>query len=482
MRQLTASDAQFLDIEDARNLGHVAFLAVLDPSTAPSGRLEVEDMCRVVGRRLDRLPPFRWKLASVPLRVARPYWVVDPDFDLDFHIRELALPPGGGERELAEQVARIASRPLDRSRPLWELYVIHGLPAGRVAVLTKMHHAAIDGVSGIEVMGVLFDERPAGRDEPSARNGVSDTDALGFTTETQPRGGRSPGEVEMLWRGLASIPAQRLRALRRMRRSSQTIAAPALEVMRSAAAQADVLAWPTARPPSTRFNDRISGHRGFCFGQLSLATVKTIKDALGVTVNDVVIALCAGALREWLAVRDELPREPLVAMVPVSIRTPAQRGTFGNRVSAMFVPIPTDAADPRRRLERAHEVMRAAKEIHRATPAELLQDLAEFIPPAVSSTAARLAFRLVDRRRPAVNCVISNVPGPQVPVYCAGATVEAVYPVSVIVDGMGLNITVMSLSGHLNFGIVVDREQVDDPWPLIDSLREALEVYERAAA
>jgi hypothetical protein len=145
----------------------------------------------------------------------------------------------------------------------------------------------------------------------------------------------------------------------------------------------------------------------------------------------------------------------------------------------MFVPIPTDQEDPLRRLERAHEVMRAAKEIHQATPAELLQDLAEFVPPAVSAIAARLAFRLVDRRRPLINCVISNVPGPQVPVYCAGATVDAVYPISVIVDGMGLNITVMSLNGQLNFGIVVDREQVDDAWTLIDALRDSLDAYAR---
>jgi WS/DGAT/MGAT family acyltransferase len=288
-------------------------------------------------------------------------------------------------------------------------------------------------------------------------------------------GARWPSEWELLGRGLAGIPRQPLRLLRALRRSP-----PRLAALGRAAAEADVLGWPASGPPSTRFNDRISSHRRFCFGQLPLDTVKAIKRMLGFTVNDVVIALSAGALREWLAAREELPREPLIAMVPVSIRTPEQVGTFGNRVSAMFVPIPTDEPDPRCRLERAHEVMRAAKEIHRATPAELLQDLAEFIPPALSARASRLAFRLVDRRRPLVNCVISNVPGPQVSVYCAGARVEATYPVSVIVDGMGLNITVMSLSGQLNVGIVVDREQVDDPWPLIDELHEALETYARA--
>ncbi len=464
MRQLTATDAQFLDIEDARNLGHVAFLAVLDPATAPDGKVEVADLCRTLGSRLDQLPPFRWKLARVPLGIARPYWVEDPDFDLDFHVRELGLAPGAGDWQLAEQVARIVSRPLDRGRPLWELYLIHGLPDGRLGLLTKMHHAAIDGASGMEVLGVLFDDAPQGRAGPPAA-----ADGPG-------NGARWPNEWELLGRGLASIPGQPLRLLREVRS-----APPRLGALRRVAAEADVLGRPGRLPPSTRFNRRISGHRRFCFGQVPLDTLKAIKSALGFTVNDVVIALCAGALREWLGARGELPPEPLIAMVPVSTRTPAQAGTFGNRISAMFVPIPTDEADPRRQLERAHEVMRAAKEIHRATPAELLQDLAEFVPPALSASASRLAFRLADRSRPLVNCVISNVPGPPTPVYCAGARVEAAYPVSVIVDGMGLNITVMSLSGQLNFGIVVDREQVDDPWPLIEHLREMLATYARVS-
>lgn len=467
MRQLTASDAQFLDMEDARNLGHVGFLAVVDPTTAPGGTLDASDLCRVVGARLHRLPPFRWKLAPVPFSIARPYWVDDPDFDLDFHIRELALGPDGGDRELAEQVSRIMSRPLDRARPLWELYVIHGLPGRRVALLTKMHHSAIDGASGVEVLSVLFDDRPDDGNPPAPRGDPAIAP-------------RSPGELEMLGRGMASVSRQPVQWLRTVARSG-----PGVRRLGAAAghlaSQADVLGWPRARPPATRFNDRISGHRRMAFAQLPLASVKAIKGALGFTVNDVVIALCAGALRQWLTALDELPDAPLVAMVPVSIRTPQQRGTFGNRVSAMFVPIPTDEPDPRRRLERAHEAMRAAKEIHHATPAELLQDMAEFIPPAVSARAARLAFRLVDRRRPAVNCVISNVPGPQKPIYCAGARAQAIYPVSVITDGMGLNITVMSLDGQLNFGVVVDRAQIPDPWPLLDAFANQMDAYARLA-
>ena len=463
MRQLTAIDNQFLDMEDARNVGHVGFLAFLDPSTAPGGTLDSGDLCRVVGERLDLLPPFRWKLAPVPFNVDRPYWIEDPDFDLDFHIREIGLPAGGGERALAEQVSRISSRALDRARPLWELYVIQNLPDGQIGLLTKMHHAAVDGVSGVEVLSVLFDDAPEGRELPPPASRRPDP---------------APSDIELFWRGVLKRPLQPLRAWqaasRLMPRVGMTPPAPPV------LPQPDVLQRPMTPTPSTRFNDRISGHRRYSFGQLSLDEVKAVKNAFGVTVNDVVVALCAGALREWLTERDELPKEPLVAMVPVSVREPEQMGTYGNRVSALFVPIPTDEPDAVARLRRTHETLKGAKEFHRAVPAQALQEFAEFIPPAVSANAARMALQLVDRRRPAINCVISNVPGPQTPLYCAGARLNATYPVSVISDGMGLNITVMSYCGHLDFGIVVDRDHVDDAWPLMDGLRDALEIYKDA--
>ena len=236
-----------------------------------------------------------------------------------------------------------------------------------------------------------------------------------------------------------------------------------------------ILEATTARPPRTSFNGRISGHRRFSFGQLSLDTVKAIKNEAGVTVNDVVVALCAGALRDWLKERDELPREPLVAMVPVSVRTEEQMGTFGNRVSMMIVPIPTNEADPKRRLKRTHELLRGAKGRHQATPANLLTDATSFIPPAVASLAARTTMEVMGRTRPPVNVVISNVPGPRSPLFLAGAKLEANYPVSVVVDGVGLNITVMSYLDHLDFGIVADRDQVDDVWTLMDRLSGALD-------
>src|SRR3954462_11810524 len=241
----------------------------------------------------------------------------------------------------------------------------------------------------------------------------------------------------------------------------------------------EVLERPKTPVPRTRFNERLSPHRRFSFGQLPLDRIKAVKNELGITVNDVVVALCASALRRWMLERDELPDDPLVAMVPVSVRTQEQMGTFGNRVSAMFVPIPTDVAAPRERLMRAHEILRGAKDRHRALPATLLQDATQFIPPAVYARATRVVTQLsaLPRVRPALNLVISNVPGPRVPMYCAGAEMVANYPVSVIADGVGLNITCMSYLDHVDFGIVVDRDQVDDAWPLFEAVRHALDEF-----
>jgi WS/DGAT/MGAT family acyltransferase len=203
--------------------------------------------------------------------------------------------------------------------------------------------------------------------------------------------------------------------------------------------------------------------------------VKAIKNELGITVNDVVVALCATAVRQWLLERDELPADPLVAMVPVSVRTEEQIGTFGNRVSAMIVPIPTDEADPKRRLQRTHEILAEAKTRHGALPADILQDATQFIPPAVLARAARTTVQLAGTVRPALNLIISNVPGPRFPLYCAGAKMVAMYPVSVITHGAGLNITCQSYLDHIDFGIVADHDQVDEAWSMMDAVRGSLD-------
>jgi WS/DGAT/MGAT family acyltransferase len=242
-----------------------------------------------------------------------------------------------------------------------------------------------------------------------------------------------------------------------------------------------VLATESVRAPETRFNGKISPHRRFAYGSVSLERVREIKNAIGITVNDVVVAVCAAALRDWLIAHDELPDDPLVAMVPLSVRTAEQRGTFGNRVSAMFVPIPTDTDDPQQALLRAHQTMSIAKERFSAMPADILQDLTQFVPPAVLARASRVSAQLggIQRLRP-LNVVISNVPGPRVPLYMAGAQLEAQYPVSVITDGVGLNITCLSYRDHIDFGIVADREQMDDAWPLMAAIERAVDDFHAA--
>jgi WS/DGAT/MGAT family acyltransferase len=472
MRQLTSLDAQFLALETPRQSGHVAGLAILDTSTTASGALTCADIQALIAERLPLLPPLRWRLREVPLGLDYPYWVDDIDFDLDFHVRELALPAPGSDAQHAEQVARITSRPLDRARPLWELYLLSGLESGHTAMLTKIHHALIDGMSGAEIMGLLLDLEPEGRNVPvPARWGDEDP---------------PPGDLGMLARGIAGLSRYPVRALRSLPAAVPNIeetpfsALPGVGTISRLAKALGGGNGAVARErlvaPRTSFNGRVSAHRRFTFGQLALDDVKAVKNAHGVTVNDVVVTLCAGAVRRWLIEHGELPAEPLVAQIPVSVRTDQQVGTYGNRIMLMSAPLFTDEADPVRRLERTHDALGVMKERHRALPATLLQDANHFIPPAVFSRAARLTFSLATSRpgRPTWNLVISNVPGPQLPLYCAGARLVANYPVSVITDGMGLNITVMSYCGSLDFGIVADREQMPDVARLIDWLNESL--------
>jgi diacylglycerol O-acyltransferase len=477
MRQLTSLDSQFLALETPRQSGHVASVAILDTSTTPTGTLTLGDIQALIADRLPLLPPLRWRLQEVPLGLDYPYWVDDIDFDLDFHVRELGLPKPGSDEQLAEQVARIVSRPLDRAKPLWELYLISGLRSGHTAMLTKIHHAVIDGMSGAEILGLLLDLTPEIR-EIEVPPSWGDTELV-------------PGPLGMLGRGVLGAARYPLRALRALPSALPNIEETQLRVIPGATAvgrlvsRAQRLLTPGEAPfelqeqlvaPRTSFSGRVSAHRRFTFGQLSLDDVKAVKNAYGVTVNDVIVALCAGAVRRWLVEHEELPEGPLVAQIPVSVRTEEQIGTYGNRIMLMRAPLCTDEPDPVRRLQRTHDALGDMKQRHRALPADLLADVNHFIPPAVFSRAARLTFGLATSGagRPIWNLVISNVPGPQFPLYCAGARLVANYPVSVITDGMGLNITVMSYCGHLDVGIVADREQMPDVARLTGWLHEAL--------
>ncbi|HWF28533.1 MAG TPA: wax ester/triacylglycerol synthase family O-acyltransferase [Mycobacterium sp.] len=477
MRQLTSLDAQFLAAEDGRTHGHVCALGIYDPASAPGGVLTLETVRALIAERIGLLAPFRWRLATVPLSLDHPYWFEDPDFDLDFHVHELALPVPGDDRQLAEQVAGLHARPLDRARPLWELYLIHGLSGGRVAVMTKVHHAAVDGVSGGELLSVLLDSDPQG---PHREPVVAER-----------HGEALPGQAELLVRGLLGVARQPLRALSALPRALPHLdqvptmrALPGVGLLAAASARVagmrrgdgGVLERTRLRAPRTRLNQRIGPHRRFAFASLSLADVKAIKNALGATVNDVVLALGAGALRRWLAADGDLPPEPLLAMVPVSVRTPDQAGTFGNRVSTMIVPLPTDEPDARRRVERVSAVMRSAKERHHATPATLMQDANQFVPPALLARASRVVFQLAvhDPLAPPVNVVISNVPGSPTPLFFAGAQLLAQYPVSLIMDGVAFNLTAFSYRDAIDLGVVCDRDVAPDAWPMVEHVKAEL--------
>ncbi len=477
MRQLTSLDAQFLALENSRQSGHVGSLAILDPSTAPGSHFGCQEVTTLLRERAPLLPPLRWRLAEVPLGLDYPYWVDERELDFGYHIREMALASPGNDGQLAEQVARIVSRPLDRARPLWELYVIEGLESGYVAVLTKIHHAVVDGLSGAEIMGLLLDLTPEGRE---------------VEADTEPHGEPVPHGLEMFGRGLLGLPRYPLRIARALPSAIPHIEDTPFGIFPGAGTVSKVanvlrrngVQRPSLVAPKTVFNGRISAHRRFVFGQLSLADFKAAKNAYGATVNDVVVSVCAGAVRRWLIAHDDLPDTPLVAQVPVSVRTGEQFGTFGNRILLMAAPLYTDEPDPIERLHKTHEALKEMKERHRAVPAELLQDANHFIPPAVFARAARMTFGFSTSRagRPTWNLVISNVPGPQFPLYMAGARLEANYPVSVITDGMGLNITVMSYMGHMDFGLVADREQMPDLDTLLDDLRDDLETLKQTPA
>ncbi len=486
MRQLTSLDAQFLALEDGRTHGHVSVLSIYDARTVTGRRLDAELIRELITRRLPLLPPFRWRLAPVPFDLDYPYWVDDSDFDVEYHVREMALPEPGDQHQLADQISRIIARPLDRARPLWEVYVIHGLGDGGVAILTKMHHAAVDGVSGAEVMSVLLDGTAQPREVPPMAPAAAE---------------KYPTQWEMLGRGLLGMWRQPVRAVRVSARTLphldevptlralpgiKAIARHGRRVKRVINVRSDggVLEGSDLVAPRTRFQGRVSSHRRVAFGSLSLDEVKAIKTEFGCTVNDVVVTLCASALRSWLISQDELPAEPLVAFVPVSVRTPEQVGTYGNRVSVMIAELPTDEPDPLERLRRVSATMSAAKERHRALPASLLQDANHFVPPAMFARAARVTSRVatLPAVQSAVNVAISNVPGSPTTVYCGGAEQRETYPISGVLDGIGLNITVFSYRDALGFGIVADREQLEDPWPLLDAMRDALDELRVLAA
>jgi diacylglycerol O-acyltransferase / wax synthase len=490
MKQLSGLDASFLYMETASQFGHVSSLSIYerpdDPDYEPlsSWRHQIE-------RRLHLLEPLRRRLRDVPFNLDHPYWVDDPSFDIDFHVRHTAVAPPGSDEQLGELVARIVGRPLDRRRPLWESYVIEGLPDDRFAILTKVHHATIDGAAGAELLVLMLDGDPEGDDIAPAPDDwrpehlPSDSEVL---TRAASNLVRKPGRAILL-------ATRTVRDLGRTTRAPVVVAAAnqvrdglrgpvgaVLNIGRERSPEGETVGpLPTGTAPRTPFNAAITAHRRFAFRSTSLDLVKDIKNALGATVNDVVMAACAGGLRTWLETHDALPDSPLVAMVPVSIRTGEETEKWTNRVSGIFAALPTDEPDPLQRVARVHEAMVGAKELFDAVPADALTDFAQFPPPAVFARAMRTATRLTTRFALPVNVVISNVPGPRVPLFTAGARLLHYYPVSTIVDGQGLNITVQSYLDTLDFGLVACRELVPDLWDMVDAIVDDLDELARVA-
>jgi diacylglycerol O-acyltransferase len=446
VQQFTSVDAQFIAAEDQRVHGHVVGLAIYDDSQRDGGPLTAADVRDLVALRLHLIPPFRRRMVRVPFDLDLPYWVDDPDFRLNDHIVEHELPAPGGEHELADFAAGIAATPLHLDRPPWAIHVIRGLAGGRVALATAIHHAASDGIGMAQMFALLHDPTPRVRDLGGV-NGVPCPPL--------------PSRRRMLARGVAGIPRQPVRFAKSFPRAlphlDQVVTLRALPGVSSELA------------PRTKTTGMISGRRTVAFVTTPLAEIKAIKNHFGVTVNDVVMAVTAGALRGWLDDAGDLPDAPLAAMVPISVRDEGAEGAFGNRIAMMIPPVFTDEPDPVARLRRTHEAMRAAKERHRAVPATLLQDANHFIPPVLLARAARATavYATSPRRKgAAANLLISNIPGSRDPQYLAGALLEAHYPLSAIFHGFALNVTIVSYGEQVDWGVVADPGQVGDAWPL----------------
>ena len=487
MQQLSGLDNTFLTMEAGGQLGHVGSLCMYDVRGIQGGSL-VEMLEKTLRERMHLLPPYRRRLAEVPLNLDHPYWIEDPDFDLDFHLRHVAVPAPGDDEQLSQLVARIHGRALDRARPLWEMYVIEGLASGQVAIYTKIHHCTIDGVSGAEMMQVLLDRVPEGAAvTPPRKPWVPD---------------RIPGGGEMLLRGLGGlvrapdrVVRMAIRTVRSVTQSNEALASAvntlgldripiAGDLLRRRTAEVDADLISQTPAPRTPFNRSITPHRRLAFFSMPLGDVKKVKTSAGTTLNDVVMAISAGALRRYLEEKKALPKDPLIAMIPVSIRSEEEKQAYTNRVGSILSTLATDVADPLERLQRIHEAMKSAKRASEAVSANLLQDWTQVTTPALIAQAARIIARtkIFDRMNPPFNVVISNVPGPREALYCAGAQMQTYYPVSAVADGQGLNITVQSYRDHLDWGLISCRELVPDLWRFKDLFAESLEELVKAVA
>ena len=462
MQALTGLDSSFLFLEDAHQPMHVGSVLVFE------GSMDFESFRQTMASRIHLVPRLRQRLAMVPFGIGKPYWVEDPDFNLDMHLQHIALPSPGGWKELRSLAARIFSTPLDRTRPLWEMTFVEGLdnipqvPPGSVATINKIHHAAIDGVSGADMMSVLLDrtKEPRAFPPPPPRTVPPVPNELEILSHTARKIMGKPSEIARV----AGEISEAVRAATKLREKG--VEAPPI---------------PMTAPP-TPINRTISGQRIWNTALLELDRVKAIRRVAGCTLNDVVLAICAGALRRYLEEKGALPDRSLVAMVPVSTRGEDEHGQMGNKVSAMFLEIATNVADPVERLKVVATHSQEGKAFEKAGTSQAIVDLYDFIPFGLATRMQRLysRFRVSEMHNPVFNCVITNVPGPQIDLYMAGHKLLASMGMAPLVDGMGLLITVLSYNGILSISPTSSPAVMPDLDDFTRYLRESANELEAA--
>ncbi len=446
--RLSSLDASFLHLESPETPMHVGALGIFDgaPFRDGSGRFRLAEVRTLVASRLHLIPRFRKRLMTVPMEQGRPIWVDDDRFDISHHVRLTALPGPGGREQLLTLTGRIEAQLLDRSHPLWELWFVEGLEGGRVALVQKTHHALVDGVSGVDVATVLLDFTP----EPTV------LDAPAWLPAP------APSATQLLrdtWVERSTQPTEMVRSVRGLARTPQRAAARTAKV--AGALRTLVDGSPLA--PRTSFNVPVGRRRRFTGVPVPLADVKAIRAEHGGTVNDVVLAAVSGALRRRLIGRGDDVPTALRALCPVSVRAESEHLHLGNRLSVMVVELPVGEPDPMARLQAIGEETCHLKEREQPAGPAFILDLTEYAAPSVLGVAARLAHR-----QPFVNLIVTNVPGPQEPLYCLGARMLEAYPMVPLSGNMSLGVAILSYCGMLHFGLYAD----GDAWPDLDELAE----------
>jgi diacylglycerol O-acyltransferase / wax synthase len=459
MDRLSAIDMSFLTNESDTSHMHVGGITIFEgPPPA------YDDLLEHVRSRLSLVPRFRQKLAFPPAQAGRPFWIDDPNFNLSYHVRHSALPTPGTEEQLRRMAGRIFSQQLDRTKPLWELWLVQGLTRKRFALLTKTHHALVDGISGVDIATVLFDVQPV-PPTPDADDGWA----------PQPE----PSRATMVARTVEDLATFPTRAVRR---AEHALARPRTAIARVSEALEGVgeIGWAFANAaPEVPLNVEIGSHRRFQWVRGNLSQYQQIKNVFGGTVNDVVVAVVSGALRRWLHSRGiRTEGLELRAQIPVSIRAEDEQGQLGNKLTVMRAPIPVYIEDPVARLRKVTEAMDGIKQSKQALGAEMISRFNDFAPPTLLAQAARINFstRLF-------NLVVTNVPGPQVPLYVLGRELEDVFPVGFLPPNQALFVAIMSYNGGINFGLLADYDALGDLDVFAEGIEESVaELLEAAAA